>query len=359
MRVLPLVVLLLAYCGSAYAQGPGKPPGKPRAMPVKVAPVMQGTVGNEATAVGNLLANESVMIRPEIAGRVNAIHFVEGRKVNAGAKLLSLDSAEVEAQRAATEADLLLSQQRYDRTLELYAKKFISAQALDEARANLSRAKARRAEDDARVRKSEIRAPFAGTLGLRVVSRGAYVKAGDDIVRLEDLSVIKLDFRIPETFVAKLKRDQEVTLQVDAYPQRTFKGRTFAFESGLDEKTRTVLVRARVPNPDFELKPGMFARVSLILDSLPGALLIPEEAVVPRGGQSFVFRVVDGKAVMTAVELGARRPGLVQVVKGLGAADRVVTDGHQKLQNGMPIMDVGSTAGKPPGARAPTPDKGR
>jgi membrane fusion protein (multidrug efflux system) len=102
----------------------------------------------------------------------------------------------------------------------------------------------------------------------------------------------------------------------------------------------------------------MFARVSLTLDSLSGALLIPEEAVVPRGGESFVFRVVDGKAVMTAVELGARRPGLVQVVRGLGSADRVVTDGHQKLQNGMPVMDVGAIAGKPPGPRALTPAKG-
>ena len=358
MRLLPLVVLVLAYCGSTYAQGPAKPPGKPRAMPVKLAPVKQGTVSHAATAVGSLLANESVMIRPEIAGRVSAIHFVEGRKVDAGAKLLSLDSAEVEAQRAATDADLLLSQQRYDRALELYTKKFISAQALDEARANLSRAQARRAEDDARARKSEIRAPFAGTLGLRMVSRGAYVKAGDDIVRLQDLSVMKLDFRIPETYVAKLKRNQEVTLQVDAYPQRTFTGRTFAFESGLDEKTRTVLVRARVPNPDAELKPGMFARVSLTLDTLPGALLIPEEAVVPRGGESFVFRVVDGKAVMTAVELGARLPGVVQVVRGLGSADRVVTDGHQKLQDGMPVMDIGASAGKPPGARPLTPAKG-
>ena len=298
------------------------------------------------------------MIRPEIAGRVSAIHFVEGRKVDAGAKLLSLDSSELDAQRAATDADLLLSQQRYDRALELHAKKFISAQALDEARANLSRAQANRAEVDARVRKSEIRAPFAGTIGLRMVSRGAYVKAGDDIVRLQDLSVIKLDFRIPETYVAKLKRNQEVTLQVDAFPQRTFTGRTFAFESGLDEKTRTILVRARVPNPDSELKPGMFARVSLTLDSRPGALLIPEEAVVPRGGESFVFRVVEGKAVMTAVELGARRPGLVQVVRGLSSADRVVTDGHQKLQDGMPVMDIGTSAGKPPGARTLTPAKG-
>jgi membrane fusion protein, multidrug efflux system len=347
------IVLLLCHGGPTVAQPAGKPPDKPMAMPVKLAPVKQAAVNREATAVGTLLANESVIIRPEIAGRVTAIHFHEGQKVASGAKLVSLDSAEVEAQRAATEAELVWSQQRYDRAAELYRKNFISSQALDEARANLSRAKARIAEDEARLRKSEVRAPFSGTLGLRSISPGAYVKAGDDIVRLEDLSVMKLDFRIPETYLASLKRDQEVTLQVDAYPERAFKGRTFAFESALDEKTRTILVRARVPNAGGELKAGMFARVSLTLNSQADALLIPEEAIIPRGTQTFVFKVVDGKAVMTAVELGVRRPGQVQVLKGLSADDRVVTDGHQKLQNGSPVMDVAAAGGKPP-----TPAKG-
>ena len=358
MRLPALVLVIFVCIGMVRAQPATKPPDKPMATPVKLASVKQGTVATEATAVGNLLANESVVIRPEIAGRVSAIHFSEGQKVAAGARLVSLDSAEVQAQRAATEAELVWSQQRFDRADELYKKQFISSQALDEARSNLSRAKARVAEDEARLRKSEVRAPFAGTLGLRAISPGAYVKAGDDIVRLDDLSVMKLDFRIPETYLAKLKRDQEVTLQVDAYPERTFKGRTFAFESSLDEKTRTVLVRARVPNPAAELKPGMFARVSLTLDSRPGALLIPEEAIVPRGAQSFVFRVVDGKAVMTAVELGIRQPGIVQVLKGVGSDDRVVTDGHQKLQTGMAVTEVGTAAGKPPSAQAPVPAKG-
>src|SRR5262245_46951151 len=355
---LAAVALLLCHAGSALAQPAGKPPDKPMAMPVKLAPVKQGAVNKEATAVGTLLANESVMIRPEIAGRVTVLHFHEGQKVTSGAKLVSLDSAEVEAQRAATQAELLWSQQRYDRAAELYSKNFISSQALDEARANLSRAKARIAEDEARLRKSEVRAPFAGTLGLRSISPGAYVKAGDDIVRLEDLSVMKLDFRIPETYLANLKRDQEVALQVDAYPERVFKGRTFAFESALDEKTRTILVRARVPNAGGELKPGMFARVNLTLDSQSDALLIPEEAIVPRGSQSFVFRVIEGKAVLTAVELGVRRPGLVQVVKGLSADDRVVTDGHQKLQDAIPVIDVAAAGGKPPSAQAGGPAKG-
>lgn len=318
------------------------------AMPVRIAPVTQTVVTNTATAVGSLIANEAVIVRPEIAGRVTEIHFKEGERVAAGVKLVSIDSAEVEAQRAASDADLTWSQQRYNRAVELYQKNFISSQALDEARANLARSKARIAEDDARLRKSQVKAPFAGTLGLRMISPGAYVKAGDDIVRLEDTSVMKVDFRIPETYLSRLRRDQEVTLQVDAYPERGFKGRTYAFESSIDEKTRTVLVRARVPNPDGALKPGMFARVSVVLDSFPNALVVPEESLVPRGGQVFVFRVVEGKALLTPIETGSRTPGQVQILKGLVAADRVVTDGHQKLQNGMMVIDASKMKPAPP-----------
>ena len=323
-------------------------------MPVRLAPVKETAISSEATAVGNLLANESVIVRPEVAGRITNIHFSEGERVAAGAKLISLDAAEVEAQRAASAAELLWSQQRFDRAVELQKKNFISSQAVDELRAGLTRAKARVAEDEARLLKSEVRAPFAGTLGLRMVSPGAYVKAGDDIVRLEDVSVIKLDFRVPETYLAKLKRDQAVSLQVDAYPERVFKGRTYAFESSLDEKTRTVLVRARVPNASGELKPGMFARVLLVLETFPRALLVPEEAIVPRGAKTFVFRVVDGKAVMTAVATGTRQPGLVQILKGLTVSDVVVADGHQKLQDGVAVFDVATAKPMPAAQAAPS-----
>jgi len=353
--VIRLVCAFFVFVGflaglDAGAQPVAKPGAKPMAMPVRLATVKEATVSNEVTAVGSLLANESVMIRPEIAGRVTAIHFREGERVAAGAKLLSLDAAEVEAQRAASAAELLWSQQRYDRALELFKKNFISSQALDELRAGLTRAKARVAEDEARLLKSEVRAPFAGMLGLRMISPGAYVRAGDDVVRLEDVSVIKLDFRVPETYLAKLKRDQSVSVQVDAYPDQVFKGRTYAFESSVDEKTRTVLVRARVPNPSAVLKPGMFARVVVVLETFAGALLVPEEAIVPRGDQAFVFRVLEGKVQLTPVETGTRQPGLVRIVKGLNANDVVVADGHQKLQNGMAVIDV--AAGKPPAAQA-------
>jgi len=358
MRLAHFLLAAFLTCllsSPAIAQPAGKPPGKPMVMPVRIAPVTQGAVTVDVTAVGTLIANEAVVIRPETAGRVTAIHFAEGQTVAAGAKLLSIDAAEVQAQIASTEAELLLNQQRFDRSNELYKKNFISSQALDEARSNLARARAKLAEDHARLRKAELLAPFAGTLGLRLISPGAYVRAGEDIVRLEDLSVVKLDFRLPETYLARLKRDQDVVIAVDAYPGRSYRGRTYAIESSLDEKTRTVLVRARVPNRGAELRPGMFARVSLTLETRAAALTIPEEAIVPRGGQSFVFRVVEGKAMLTQVETGSRQPGVVEIVKGLEAADRVVTDGHQKLQNGMGVAAAGEGAKPSPGAQGKPP----
>jgi len=352
-RDAALAAAFFVCVSAAIAQPAGKSTASPPAMPVKVAPVKVGTVSTDVTAVGNLIANESVIIRPEIAGRVTAIRFSEGERVAGGATLIEIDSAEVQAQRAASEADFTLNQQRYDRAAELSRKNFISSQALDDARSNLARARAKLAEDDARLKKSVVAAPFAGTLGLRLISPGAYVKAGEDIVRLEDLSVMKLDFRIPETYLGRLRRDQEVAIAVDAWPGKTFKGRTYALESSLDEKTRTVLVRARVPNASSELKPGMFARVTLTLETRTGALLIPEEAIVPRGGRSFVFRVVDGKAALAEVETGNRQPGVVQIVKGLAAEDIVVTDGHQKLQPGVSVAIVGGPGAAKPAAAAP------
>src|SRR5512134_3583166 len=296
---LPGLLVLVAV---AQAQPP-KP--KPTGLPVKAAAVRVGTVTHDVSAVGTLLANESVMIRPEVAGRVAAIHFTEGQAVAAGARLVALDAAEVRAQLEASRADERLTQQRAERATELFTKNFISQQALEDAREAHKKATAQRQENEARVAKTEIRAPFSGIVGLRQVSAGAYLRAGDDIVRLDKIDLMKLDFRVPEVYLGKLRRDQPVAVRVDAYPGEQFAGRVYAVETTVDEKTRTVLLRGRVENRGARLRPGMFARVTLELGATANAALIPEQAIVPRGGRNFVFRVVDGRAVLTEVELGA------------------------------------------------------
>jgi membrane fusion protein (multidrug efflux system) len=320
---------------AAHAQ-PAKP--KPGGLPVKAAPVRIGTVTQDVTAVGSLLANESVMIRPEVAGRVAAIHFNEGQSVAAGARLVQLDAAEVRAQLEASRADERLTQQRAERATELFAKNFISQQALEDAREAYKKATAQRQENEARVAKTDIRAPFPGIVGLRQVSTGAYLKAGDDIARLDKIDVVKLDFRVPEVYLGRIRRDQPVAVRVDAFPGEQFPGRVYAIETAVDEKTRTVLMRARVDNRGARLRPGMFARVTLELGANTKAALVPEQAIVPRGDRNYVFRVVDGKAALTEVALGSRSPGEVEIVKGLRAGELVVTEGHIKLQDGVPVM---------------------
>jgi membrane fusion protein (multidrug efflux system) len=343
---------LLFFAAAAHAQLP-KP--KPVGLPVKAAPVRIGTVTQDVTAVGTLLANESVMIRPEVAGRVAAIHFNEGQAVAAGARLVELDAAEVRAQLEASRADERLMRQRAERATELFAKNYISQQALEDAREAYKKATAQRQENEARVAKTDIRAPFAGTVGLRQVSAGAYLKAGDDIVRLDKIDVMKLDFRVPEVYLGRIRRDQPVAVRVDAFPGEQFPGRVYAIETAVDERTRTVLLRARVENRGARLRPGMFARVTLELGANARAALVPEQAIVPRGDRNYVFRVVDGKAALTEVALGSRSPGEVEIVKGLKGGELVVTEGHIKLQDGVPVMVLPD---QPPPIASPSAPKG-
>jgi membrane fusion protein, multidrug efflux system len=333
---------------AAEPAGAGEPPP---GMPVKAGTVKAGNITEELNAVGTLLANESVMIRPEREGRIETIHFSEGQLVRKGEKLVSLDASEIEAQFAAVSAELSLNRSRMKRAEELHAKNFISAQALDEARESLNQSTARQAEIKARLEKAVIVAPFEGVAGLRQVSPGAYVKPGQDIARLEGIGTIKLDFRVPELYLGRIRPQQEVQVRVDAFPEDTFRGAIYAIEPAVDEQTRTLLLRARIPNPGVRLKPGMFARVALVLGTHEGALLVPEQAVVPRGGDTFVFRIRDGKAAMTKVELGLRRPGVVEIVKGLEAGDAIVIDGQLKLQDGAPVMVM---ADKPESGKALT-----
>lgn len=321
-------------------------------LPVKAEVVKISNVADDVSAVGSLLAEESVVIRPEIDGRIVGLHFQEGQAVAAGAKLVTIDATEYEAQAAAQRADLKTEEQRLVRTKDLYEQKFISKDALDVQVGNVARLKAHVDEAESRTAKTVIRAPFAGILGLRQVSPGAYVKAGNDIVRLENVSSIKVDFRIPENYLSKIRPNQEIAVKLDAYPGEEFKGRVYAVEPVVDERTRTIAMRARIPNKGFKLKPGMFVRVAVTLDNRANAVIIPEEAIWPQGKSSFVYRVVDGKAALTKVEIGNRSPGSVEILKGLAANDMVITDGQIKLKDGAPV----SVIAPPPAApAAPAP----
>jgi len=177
------------------------------------------------------------------------------------------------------------------------------------------------------------------------------VQPGQAIVNLEAMDSLKADFRIPEVYVGQIKTGQETVVRVDAFPGREFRGRIYAIDPRIDEASRTILLRARIPNGRGELRPGMFVRVTLVLGERPDALWVPEQAIVPMGNGKFVYRIADGKAVLTPVTIGDRREGRVEIAEGVGPADTVVVGGQTKLFDGMPVAPIG--AAKPETSGAP------
>lgn len=304
---------------------------------VEAVPVTVRALERTIQAVGSLRSQESVIIRPEIPGIVKAIQFNEGQEVKKDQMLITIHEGVPAAELHEAKAELRLSIANEKRARELAAKGSGTERSLDEAQANKSVNQARVALAQAKVDKYHLRAPFDGVLGLRKVSIGDYVVPGQDVVNLEAIDTLKVDFRIPETYFSVLKVGQRVDISVDAFKGRAFSGTVYAIDPQIDPEGRSIAVRARIPNPDRALTPGLFARVNLIVQETGGAILIPEQATMPRGNEQFVFRIVDGKVSTTKVVPGIRREGMVEIVEGLKAGDIVVTAGHLKLREGTPI----------------------
>ena len=323
----------------AFAQAGGPP-----FIPVNMMKVTASPVSSTVNAVGALIAEDSVVLRPEIDGRIVKLLFNEGQPVKQGAVLVMLDSAEQRARVAAARADMKLAESRYKRNEELVAQNFISKQALDEARANLDILRARLLQEQAALDKTQIRAPFTGVAGLRQVSPGAYVNKGDDIVRLDALGTLKLEVPVPETYLPLVRVGLPITLTVDALPGQTFSGKVHVIDPVVDPVSRNVRVRARIANPKGQLKPGMFARATADLGGKTHAILLPEQVIVPRPDGSYVFLAVDGKAELRKVTLGKREPGRVEIVSGVAVGDTVVLDGQIKLRPGVPVVTLEQAA---------------
>ena len=312
---------------------------------VEVVKVATQAMPQAITAVGSLRSDESITVRPEVAGRISAIKFQEGQRVAKGATLILLDPAINAAEVQQGRANLKLAQSKYDRAVDLAKSNFISGQAKDEAENNLRVAEAGVQLAEARLAKTEIKAPFSGIIGLRVVSVGDYVKEGADVVNLESIDPLKVDFRVPEIYLKQVQVGQSLQVQLDALPGKTFEGKVFAVNPLVDAAGRSIVIRAVVRNPDTSLRPGMFARVRLITRDEREALVVPEQAIVPQGDEQFVFRVVDGKANRVKIDVGQRRDGVVQVLRGLALNDTIVTAGQLKIRDGVPVTFAGQ-AGK-------------
>jgi len=338
MNFFKYFVLIICFNSNVLAADPK--PSAPPPSPVEVAQVKVDTVTEEVSTIGTLKPDESVVIKSEVAGRIQTIEFIEGQKVEAGAPLILLDASEYKALLEQNNATLVLNKQSYDRIKDLFNKQLTSRQTLDEAKSKLDESKAKLAVDKVRLDKMTIKAPFSGILGLREVSQGAYIIPDQPLVRLDKLDTIKLDFKVPEIYLSKINRGQTVTVILDSFPAKEFTGKVYAMDLAVEEESRTLLLRAKLPNPNLELQGGLFARVKLVLSQREKALLIPEQAIVPQGGDSFVFKIQEDKAILTKIKLGQRRTGDVEVIEGLNANDFVITAGQMKLRPNATVTIV-------------------
>jgi membrane fusion protein, multidrug efflux system len=338
-----------APAGGAAAKPAGGAPGG-FAMAVEVAKIAAADFSDEASAVGNLKSNESVVMRPETPGRIAAVNFKDGSIVGKGAVLVTLDAAVQEAELQQARANLALAQSNHKRNQELLEKKFVTAQALDNSAATLKVQEAAVQLAEAKVGRMRIKAPFNGMVGLRNVSVGDYVKEGQDLINIEDIGTLRVDFKLPETYLGRVVKGQVVEVSTDALPGEQFKAVLDAVDPMVDQNGRSISSRARLDNASGRLRPGMFVRVRLLFGDRKNVLMAPEQAIVP-GAQPTVFKVVDGNALVTKVKLGVRRAAQVEIIDGLAAGDVVVTAGQLKLRDGAPVRAIGEGApAAPPGA---------
>jgi membrane fusion protein (multidrug efflux system) len=331
MRGLPLLILiagtLLPGAGTLAADVPG----------VIITRVQETPVADPIEALGTLTANESVSLTATVTETVNAIHFDDGDRVEKGQVLAEMTSREEHAQLEEARATVSEAQRQFQRIKSLEAEGTAAKALLDERQRDWETARARLNGIESRLADRLIKAPFAGVVGLRDLSVGALVQPGDLITTLDDDSVMKLEFPVPETSLAALQPGLEIIARAGNFPDQQFSGVIKAIDSRIDPVTRSIRVRAMLPNPERVLKPGQLLQVTL-LNRPRKALMIPEEALLPQGTQHFIY-LVDGasKVVKREIRIGARRPGQVEVLEGLAIGDQVITHG-MTVQPGQTVQ---------------------
>ena len=329
------------------ASGAGAAPAKTAggaATPVELGKPEKLIWQKSVLAVGSLRSDESVIVRAEQSGRITALNFKEGQPVRSGQVLVQLDDSVARAELEQARANQKLGKAKFDRAVELKDRNFISGQAKDEAENTMRVADATVSLADAKLAKLTIKAPFSGTIGLRTASTGDYVKDGQDIVNLEKTDPIKVDFKVPEIFQSKIKVGQALSVALDALPGQAFTGKVVAVNPQLDTAGRAVVLRAQMDNRSGVLTPGMFARVRLTLADTGEAVVVPEQSVAMQGEDQIMFKVIDGRAMRTKVEVGQRRDGKVEIIEGVSGSDTIVIAGWQRLRDGAAVRSAGGGA---------------
>lgn len=332
-------VLLFALSGCGGSDdGPGGPGGAGESSPTVVGGVVeQARFASEIEAVGTAYANEQTVLTAPVTERIEQLYFDDGERVSEGAVIAQLSRSEETADLAAVEARQRQAQQQLDRLTELQDRGFATRASVDEQVAARDAARADASAIRSQIGDRVIRAPFSGVIGLRTISEGAIINAGNPIATISDISRIKLDFTVPEQYLSAISEGQTIEASAAAYPDEVFRGTIDGIDPLVDPLSRSVTVRAVLPNPDRRLRPGMLLTVDVVSDERT-SLAIPETALIPQGDQQFVFRIDDdGIARRTVIETGVRQDGLVEVVSGLQAGDRIVADGTVKVRDDAPV----------------------
>jgi len=330
---LPLVGGYFAETDNKARRRGGRP------VPVDLAKAKYDRIASNISVVGTLKSNQAVTLTSEVTARVRQIYIKDGQQVRGNTVLVQLDDQQIRAEYAEAEANLTRAQQVYSRNEKLRKARAITNSRLEELQLELSVAKASSDQIRARLERYQIRAPFSGQLGLKQVAKGTLLQPGTAIVTLDDISSVKLDFDVPETALAALKPGLDVVATSAAYPGRVFVATVATIDSRIDPTTRAVTVRALIPNDDRALRPGMFLNVDLEIGVIEQALIVPEAAILASDDGTYLFAVKDGAVERRQVELGRRKPGFVQVLRGLKPGEPVVVGGVQKVRQGAKIID--------------------
>lgn len=320
------------------APSAGRGGGQGGGVGVVVAPVRTAAVVERVEAVGTARAREAVVLTTRLSGIVARINFDEGQRVKAGDILVELDRGQVAAELDSARATLDDARQQLGRARQLRATQAVAEARIDQLEAAQRGAEARVRQMQARIEELKIVAPFDGRVGIRNVSLGALVPPGTVVTTLDDLSRIRVEFSVPEVFIAKLRPGMPVSAGSVAFGTRRFLGTVTVIDTRIDAATRAVKLISEFANPEEILRPGLFMNVVLTAEERPNALIVREDAIDPVGDKAFVYVVRNGRAARQEVTLGARLPGEVEVTSGVMADEMVVVRGLQRLRNGVPVQ---------------------
>ncbi len=330
---LVCMCLLVVLSKTIGAQSP--PP-----VPVFVATVIQNKFTDEIEALGTLNANENVELNSSVTELITKINFDDGQRVNKGDVLVEMDAAQEKAEKSEEQARLYEARRQADRIKPLVLRKEASESLLDERQREVQTTLARLNAIQARISERTIIAPFSGVVGLRNVSVGALVQPGTLITTIDDDSVMKLDFAVPEVFLSSLTSGVEISATASAYPNQIFNGKVSSIDSRVNATSRSISVRALLNNDDLKLKPGMLMRV-VVMKNARDALIVPEESILMDGNKHYVYQCLE-KDNQTIVErrdikIGSRREGEVEVLSGVDIGDQIVTHGALRLRPGSAV----------------------